>query len=202
MGRGARRLVAVLLAAGLVTGCSSDTGTSSEEGESSPSSPTEPTTTLTPTSIASNEPSEDLFAPNVGDRALRIGDPRKGRSFTTTLQEVRLPYPPAPELFREPQNGFIFVGFRVRQCYDGEPADADFNISSSVVDWFVGTPAKNQVQGNTGWTDWPQPRFPENVTLNPGDCLKGWITAEVPANTRLEKVIYRPGGQTVAEWLP
>jgi hypothetical protein len=45
-------------------------------------------------------------------------------------------------------------------------------------------------------------KFPENVTMAPGDCLVGWLTVEVPIGMKVAKIVYRPGGQTVAEWLP
>ena len=38
--------------------------------------------------------------------------------------------------------------------------------------------------------------------MNAGDCVKGWVALEVPVGTRIEKMIWRPGGETVAEWLP
>ena len=74
--------------------------------------------------------------------------------------------------------------------------------STNSGEWYVVSPNGGQVPGGSGWNDWPAPKFPENVTLNPGDCLVGWITIEVPVGMKVEKIVYRPQGTTVAEWLP
>ena len=46
------------------------------------------------------------------------------------------------------------------------------------------------------------PEFPENVTLNAGECLKGWLAIEVREGMKVKKIVWRPGGATTAEWLP
>ncbi len=46
------------------------------------------------------------------------------------------------------------------------------------------------------------PKFPESVSLNPGDCLLGWLAVEVPVGMKVQKVVWRPGGETIAGRLP
>lgn len=163
--------------------------------------PVTPTTTLTadPSDSGSDEPSN--YEPNVGDRALRIGQTREGEAGLMTLQEIKLPYPPAE--YRTPQPGNQFLGLRLKQCVR-EDADLDGEdfVSSSAGEWYAATPSGNQITSSSGWVDWPAPRFPDYVTVNPGECLKGWVSLEVPTGTKVEKMIWRPAGQTVAEWLP
>lgn len=157
------------------------------------------TTTLTPEPDPT--PTVTPFAPNVGDRALRVGQRRQGRDFVTTLQEIRYPYPPAE--YRDPKDGDVFVGLRVKQCYRKTSKPVDDAYSTYNGEWYVATPSGDQYPGNgESWSDWPSPKFPENVTLNPGDCLHGWLDVEVPEGIRIKKIVWRSEGETTAEWLP
>jgi hypothetical protein len=166
----------------------------------------QPTTTLS-AEPSQDAPSESLtsFEPNVGDRALRVGQTRQGKSAKMTLIEVKYPYPPAE--YQEPENGKQFVGLRVKQCVRADFSPADYEgeefYSSYNGDWYAATPDGNQFGGSgSSWDDWPSPKFPENVTMNAGDCLKGWLALEVPVGTKIKKFVWRPGGSTTAEWLP
>src|SRR5215210_1929426 len=97
--------------------------------------------------------------------------------FDTTLFEIRYPYPPGQ--YRTPQQGMQFLGLRVEQCFDktadrlneyGEPT-----YTTYTGDWVAVAPDGTEAAGGgSSWNDWPAPKFPENVTMNPGDCLKGW----------------------------
>lgn len=164
----------------------------------------DPTTTLTaePTQAPSDE--APSFEPNVGDRALRVGQTRKGQAAKMTLAEVKYPYPPGE--FNVPEEGKQFVGLRIRQCVSETFSPADYQgedfYSTYNGEWAVATPGGNQVTGSGEyWNDWPNPKFPESVTMNAGDCLKGWVLLEVPPGTKVKKLIWRPGGTTTAEWL-
>lgn len=171
----------------------------------------EPRTTPTATLEASPTPEEvepsGPAEPNVGDTALRVGETRQGTSASLTLQEIKFPLPQADE-YRTPANpGDVFLGLRIEQCvsdeydpaeYDGEPFYSTYNG-----EWYAASPEGEQIGGTgSSWGDWPRPKFPESVTMNPGDCLKGWIATEVPKDLKIEKMIWRPGGETIAEWLP
>jgi hypothetical protein len=185
----------------LLTGCGG--------GEAAPNAQPTVTVTVTPTPLEATElsdptPSAGSFEPNVGERALKIGEPRQGSAVRTTLREVRFPYPPGQ--YREPEQGQQFVGLRIEQCL-AKTAEATDDYGDPIQstypgDWYVGTPNGNQLTGGGEWTDWPQPKFPTLVSMNPGECLKGWITLEVPVGTKIAKLIWRPGGTTTAEWLP
>jgi hypothetical protein len=156
--------------------------------------------TLTAEPTKESEPAQPA-EPNVGEKALRVGDTREGTGFRTTLLEIKYPYPPGQ--YREPQPGKQFLGLRLKQCMrtEAEPSGEDYSTSGS--DWYAATPNGEQYSGDgSSWNDWPSPKFPESVTLNPGDCLTGWIANEVPIGTKIVKIIWRPGGETTAEWLP
>jgi hypothetical protein len=42
--------------------------------------------------------------------------------------------------------------------------------------------------------------FIEYVRMSRGECLQGWITMEVPGGYKIERHIWGPGGETLAEW--
>ncbi|GAA1914247.1 hypothetical protein GCM10009737_14460 [Nocardioides lentus] len=186
------RLSALAAVALLLAGCGGDTDGQAEERPAT--SPMEPSD-----SASSAEAEEDPFAPNVGDRALSFGETRDGMSIDMTLEKVRYPYPPAA--YREPFTpGNVYVGLRLEQCMTEDTPDA---YSSYSGEWSVVTPGGQEYGGSgSSYDDFPTPKFPENVTLTTDRCLKGWIVTEVPEGTKIASIVYRPLGETVAEWLP
>lgn len=175
-------LVPILL---LLAACAS----SSERAEdiNSSSTPTQPETTA----------SADPYAPNLGALALEVGERRDGRDVHTTLHEIRYPYPPGE--FRKPDAGNVFVGLRIEQCLDSDPSEVPQSTYNG--EWSVVTESGEEFGGSgSSWTDWPSPKFPELVGAIPGRCLKGWISLQVPKGTTLDSIMFRPGGDPVAEW--
>lgn len=201
-----RSLVSVVVLVLLAAGCSSD-GDSDSGGEPAPAVTVTqtvevPTPTSDPTEAQEPTESEDPFAPNVGDRALKVGEPRVGSATTTTLLEVRDPYP--SEYAREPDAGNRFVGIRVSQCVseDFDPSvDGDI-YSTYSGEWFMVTSDNDEYPGGSGsnWIDFPTPKFPESATINPGSCVKGWISMQAKERLQFEKLVWRPAGTTTAEW--
>jgi hypothetical protein len=198
------RLLVAALSLLALAGCSS--GSNSAESAApatvtvtASQSPADPPA-LTPSPTPSEE--ADPYAPNVGDQALTIGETRVGRDIRTTLAEVRYPYPPGT--YRQPEAGNDFVGLRIRQCLRNGADMSDGELYSTYNgEWSAATKRGNQVAGGgSSWNDWPAPKFPEYVTMNPGDCLQGWIAFEVPRGTAITKFIWRPDGVTTAEWRP
>lgn len=167
----------------LASGCGSDS--TSPNGNASSPKPS-------PSAI-------DPAAPNVGERALKIGETREGISFETTLLKVRYPYPPGE--YREPETGKAFVGMRVRVCMKEEAESTGEDYSTYNGEWFAASSNGDQATSSSSWDDWPAPKFPENVTMNPGECLRGWLSIEIPKKMKVAKIVYRPGGETVAEWI-
>lgn len=194
-----RTLISVALLSLTLTACGG-------EGDASPGEPVTVTQTVevpTPTADPTEAQTSDAeqFEPNVGEDALRVGDARVGRITTTTLLEVRDPYPPAE--YREPARGQRFVGLRVSQCvvddYDG--ADGDIYATYNG-EWVAVTADNDEYPGDgSNWSDWPTPKFPENATVPAGSCVKGWLTVEIPERLRYDKFVWRPAGTTTAEWL-
>lgn len=173
--------VALALAALLMSGCSGAETKPAAAGSSASSSPS---------------PSVDPFAPNLGDRALEIGETRRGMDVETTLQEVRTPYPPAE--YREPEEGNEFIGMRIKQCTKegvSDPGETTYNA-----EWYAVTPSGDEYTGGHSWDDWPSPKFPELTGAIAGRCVKGWIAFEVPKDTNVETILWRPGGDPIAEW--
>lgn len=142
--------------------------------------------------------SSDPYAPNLDDRALEVGEARRGEDVDTTLKAVKLPYP--PEEYREPDNGNIFIGVELEQCTN-EDAEGSGTATFNG-EWSAITASGEEYTGDGSyWNDWPAPKYPENTDLVPGRCLKGWIAWQVPEDTEFEKVLWRPAGTSVAEWM-
>jgi hypothetical protein len=187
----------------LLSGC---TSVDSEAPEATPTA----TVTVTETaSVIEPEPEptpsedDDPYAPNVGDRALRIGDTRVGEAVRTTLKSVKYPYP--PDYAREPDAGNDFVGLEIEQCFNRDAqVDSEYPDTTTYNgDWVVLSPKGFEFGGDgSSWSDWPSPKFPETVTLNPGRCYKGWISLQVPKGTKIASLVWRPAGTETAEWLP
>ncbi len=142
--------------------------------------------------------------PDVGDGPMTVGQVRQDDAYVTSLEEIRHPYPTVRS--REPERaGQQFLGLRVRQCLlKDTPTSPDWDYySTSNGEWAAVGPKGRQVVGTGSyWPDWPIPKFPENVTMNPGDCLKGWLVLEVPRSMPVARVIWRSGGAMTAERLP
>jgi hypothetical protein len=151
---------------------------------------------------SAEQPSEasSKFAPNVGDTALVIGETRRGMDYTTKLATYRYPYP--PKLYREPKRRYEYFGIKLRQCMRPSATATEEAYSTYNGEWYIEDDKGGQFTSSMSYNDWPVPKFPETVTMTPGDCLKGWITVEVPRGTKVQKIIYRPAGETLAEWLP
>lgn len=167
--------------------------------------------TVTVTETVFSDPSEaatpaeeeaPTFEPNVGDAALKVGQSRVGQEFTMTMLEVRDPYPP-PDEFRLSKPSNRFVGLRLSECVVENPTTPPDQLLSAYNGEFIAvTPQGNEYPGNgSSYPDFPLPKFPELATISTGSCVKGWIAIELPADVNYDKFVYRPGGQTVAEWL-
>lgn len=186
----------------LLSGCASDSG----QPEAAPTATvtvTETVPAIEPEPEATASESEDPYAPNVGERALRIGDSRVGRDVKTTLKSLKYPYPTA--YAREPEAGNDFVGLELQQCFN-EDAEVDPDYPSTTTyntEWVLLTPDGSEYGGDgSSWSDWPSPKFPESVTMNPGRCYKGWVSLQAPKGTKIASVVWRPKGVETAEWLP
>ena len=111
-----------------------------------------------------------------------------------------MPYPPGQ--YRTPASGKKFVGLRIRQCVRlNADLGGDTVYSTYNGEWFAASPNGNQATSSSSWNDWPAPKFPESVSMTPGDCLRGWVEIEVPKRMHVAKVVYRSSDVTVAEWL-
>ncbi|WP_133059106.1 MULTISPECIES: hypothetical protein [unclassified Nocardioides] len=197
-----RGLVLAIAAVLLLSGCANNSG--------DPNATPTATVTVTETApLIEPEPeptpteAADTYAPNIGDRALTVGDTRVGRDVLTTLTSVKYPYPPA--YAREPDPGNDFVGLELEQCFGKDvETDPDFPAQTTYNSEWVALDPQGYEYGGDGssWNDWPTPKFPELVTMNSGRCYKGWIAIQAPKGTRIASVIWRPDGTETAEWLP
>jgi hypothetical protein len=191
---------------GLVGSCSADEEQPEAQETRTSSAPSASVTTTleatTPTQSTTETGPSAAVEPNVGDRALRIGQTREGSLITTRLIAYRYPYPPGQ--YNEPTSGNQWFGLRVRQCLrDSAPPDQGPYMATSHDEWFITAPRGAQFSGGLSDMHWPTPRFPEYAGMNPGECLIGWMVVEVPTGMKVERIVYRPlGSPAVAEWLP
>lgn len=171
-------------------------------GDAEPSEPAETVTVFSdPLEAATpNEGQAPNYDPNVGNRALQVGQERVGREVTTALLEVRDPYPP-PDEFRLTVPGNCFVGLRLTQCVVEDPDTPPNQIVSSYNGEFSAVTAQgNEYPGDgSSYSDFPLPKFPESATIVPGSCVKGWMAIEIPGDVRFNKIVWRSAGETLAE---
>lgn len=191
------RIAAPLLALGLLAGCGG--------GDAEPAQPAETVTVFSDPSEAATPEAEaptENFDPNVGDRALQVGQSRVGREVTTTLLEVRDPYPP-PDEFRLTDPSNRFVGLRLSQCVIEDPETPPNQIVSSYNGEFVAVTKQGSEYPGSGssYNDFPLPKFPESATITPGSCVKGWMAVELPGEVQYDKFVWRSAGETLAEWI-
>lgn len=192
MRRFAIAAVATLLTLG-ATACGDEDG--------QPTATATKTVTASPGSSASESPtpteSDDPFAPNVGDRALKVGQARVGQSFATTLRQVKvLPSDP----MRVPGDGNVFLGLNIQECLTADPGSEVLTTDNS--EFAAVTPSGNEYAGDGSyWNDWPAPKFPETKSMIQGRCNQGWLAIEIPKGTKVSSILWRPGGTATAEWL-
>lgn len=195
-----RKIALTVLGMSLVlatVGCSSSDSSGGEDAVEERSSEQTSAPTPSPPSATPTE-TADPFAPNVGDRALRVGQTRKGEDVTTRLIEVKYPYP--GQQYRQPEPGIEWFGFRVESCL--RDAAANPAQLSGGIEWFAIDRQEGQYRGGKGyWVDFPTPQFPEFATIQPGECVSGWMLIDLPEGTKVTKLVWRPGDVTTAEWI-
>jgi len=185
------RPIARVATLALVVMASSSCGHSAKHDDQSPKT--------RPTKSATAAP----HAYNIGPKALRIGQTRTGSAFTTTVTEIRNPLPPDPASFHTPEPGKKTMAWMLKTCVSpqADPAEGDL-YSASEVDFSIADQAGDHYTSNVGiWVDWPTPRYPELRSLQPGECVRGWIGFEVPKSVHAKYLEYVPDGDHVADWV-
>lgn len=168
------------------------TVTETVSADTSPSStPSETTTT-----DASPVPQE----PNVGNRALKVGQWREGTQVRTRVAEFYQPADaPKPSYLRGTDDGDGAVA-RVEMCTrkDADPTKAE------IYDLFMAYDANGgqYTRSGSSWGEWPPlPQLPINISIAPGKCLSGWVLLTAPKNTKVVTVDMSDGeGGSIAEW--
>lgn len=180
----------------MATACGGDKESTAAEDTTSESPSV--STSVDPTPSESPTPNEkvDPYAPNIGGRALKVGQSRRGTGVITTVLEVKRPYPPA--LYREPNPGKVWLGIRAKTCVKSDQTETAqvFWGEWAAVDKNFGT----YPGSSTSWDDFPVPQYPSYGEVNPGECVQGWLLVDLPQGKKIKKIAYRPGGQTIAEW--
>ena len=190
-------VVVVATAAALTAGCGSD----ASSGPSATATQTV-TATVTASPEASDTSSTSASDPNIGNDALTVGDTREGALINTTLLEVRDPYPPGQ--YREPDAGQRWVGLRLKTCVhdDAPKAGQGESYTSSTESEFAVLNGNGDSYAASGssWTDWPQPHYATLQTMQPGECVQGWMAIGTPTEVHGVALTWSPGGDHLVDW--
>ena len=167
-----------------------ETADASEAPSSTPSETETPTADASPTSVE----------PNVGDRALKVGQWREGTGLRTRVVEFYQPSDgPMPSYLNGSSDAYGAVA-RVEMCVPkgAEPAKGD------IWDLWFGydTNGGQYTRSSSSWEVWPPlPQLPAETSISPGKCLSGWVLLSAPRDTKLVTVDLNDGeGGSVAEW--
>jgi hypothetical protein len=135
---------------------------------------------------------------NPSARPLRVGQTHHGDGVSTTLRVVDYPY--TGDETRRPDSGKSFIGLDVKTCLDKE---ASPHTSTRNSEWSLVTRDGARYAGDdsSSWADWPRPKYPEDVSLVPGQCKHGWLLVQVPEDEQFTAVVYHPEGKTAARWV-
>jgi hypothetical protein len=203
-------LTIVVLAASLA-GCGGSGGSTSDSSADGAAS-SEPTATVTvtetvtatPSAEASETPSEEATPsaqePNVGDRALKIGQWREGTQVRTRVVEFFQPAnAPKPSYLQGDDDGDGAVA-RIEMCTreGAKPTKGDIYGLFMAYDNSGG----QYTQSSSTWGEWPPlPQLPDTVSIAPGKCLSGWVLISAPKATKLVTFDMSDGeGGSIAEW--
>lgn len=190
---------------GTLTACGGGNG-DSEAGAPTATVTVTETVTATPTAEAETsetptaEASPTAQEPNVGDRALKLGQWREGTNLRTRVVEFFQPAnAPKPSYLAGDADGDGAVA-RVEMCVraGGEPAKGE------IFDLFMAYDAAGgqYTRSGSSWGEWPPlPQLPIDITISPGKCLSGWVLLSAPKNTKIVTVDLNDGeGGSIAEW--
>ena len=205
-----RALNTIALAAistGALTGCG---GSDGDADAGSPTATVTVTETVTASSSPSDvaEPSEDPAGdeplspqePNIGDRALKVGQWREGLDVRTRITEFYQPAnAPKPSYLAGEADGDGAIA-RVEMC---TRAGSDAT-KGDIYDLFMAYDASGgqYTQSSSTWGEWPPlPQLPSEVSIAPGKCLSGWVLISAPKNTKLVTFDMSDGeGGSIVEW--
>ena len=131
--------------------------------------------------------------------ALRVGQTHHDQGVNTTLRVVDYPY--TGDEARHPDSGNAFIGLDVRTCLDKGASSGKSTTRNA--EWSLVARDGTRYSGDdsSSWTDWPKPKYPEDVGLAPGECKQGWLLVQVPEDGEFTAVVYRPKGKTAARWV-
>ena len=193
-------LALALLLPALLTGCGG--GDSDESSEPSPTVTVTVTATAAPSEAATPTQSEPTAAaePNVGDRALTVGQWREGTGLRSRVIEVRPADPGLRPNYLQGTSDGVGVTLKVRSCSRKSIRKPN---AVSAYDYSAQDAAGGlyEVSGSS-WGEWPPlPQYPTEYKLGAGSCVEGWILLSAPAGTVPEVVSLTDGqGGSVADW--
>ncbi|GAA3757657.1 hypothetical protein HDA32_001813 [Spinactinospora alkalitolerans] len=185
--------VAVLLA---LAGCGTNEA-ASDSAEASPAAEEE-TTTLEPSPSPSPEEQafglgdEQEFDAEIGNATIEVIDYRRPFGERTT------------------SDALVNAGLEVRLCLnevrvpewaENDPTYTEDRAMISWDPWVVVMEDDTRVSAaSTVWSDWPDATYPDEETLFPGECARGWVPFEVPEDGTAVSAGYRIDGEEPLDW--
>lgn len=193
-------MVTAVAALTLLAGCSSR---SDGSASATPATVTATVTvTAEPSSTASASPSSKASSvePNVGSRALKLGQWREGsgvRSKVISFTQASDTNPPSYLSGDSSAEGALVKLTLCERPSETKPAPI------SAYDWYAydSSGGEYTVAGSS-WDEWPPlPHFTYESKLRPGTCAGGWMLFNVPKSVKITKVSYGSGADAAAEWV-
>lgn len=186
-----RRLVVALLAvAAALAGCEDTTvtpeaasttteaTTNNVQREAQRAAAAAPSTTRATTPPVTEGPLGTTFAVNPGDRKI-------------TAYTFRSPVEPTSRFAAQPKAGMVFAAAEVQEC--AGPAGERF--SPNRFDFELALTDNTRIQAGV---EVQAPQLASSPLL-PGDCIRGWVSFEVPAAGTVRHIVYSTGNAS-AKW--
>jgi hypothetical protein len=179
-----RALIPGLVALALATSCSGGGDDAAEPEPVENSETTEATTTTLPATTTT--------APVPG----AVVDNDGGTVALLAYDQPVADGAPAPVESSYP-DGYVWSAIDVEVCVPAAPdeyAVVNYLWSLTMPDNSIIEPSSSTYQG------FPQPEYPFEQMVSPGQCVRGWITFAVPGDSRPTGVQYTPPGKAPLKW--
>lgn len=188
-------LLASMALLSVLMGCSGAT----DNPSATPTATMTVTKTVTAASSSSPSASHTPNEPNVGARALDVGQWREGTGARTLVSSIKQPSEVTPPSYLQGEGDAEGALLRVKVCVR-KSYNKPMPVSS--YDFFLYDKAGGEYTvGGSSWDEWPPgPQLPSDTKVAAGRCVTGWVLFPMQETTRIVRASYGSGADAVAEW--
>lgn len=143
-----------------------------------------------------------IVKPNVGARALGLGEWREGEDVRTRVvkfvQADQIQPPSYLQGMSDAEGALANIQMCVRKS-----SNVSFHEFPTGLFHAYDKNGGQYSSSSVSWTEWPpRPQLPSEINLPPGRCVQGWVLFSVPKNTRILTVDEDgfDDAITVAQW--